>query len=93
MQGIVSAELLIECKEYRKKIQSSVKHKFKSFIDIKNPQRTEITFVYAIAMKKDGRLSANLPFFSKISLRQSIKNLTKMGFNVKLIRIPFEKKL
>lgn len=93
MQGIVSAELLIECKEYRKKIQSSVKHKFKSFIDIKNPQRTEITFVYAIAMKKDGRLSSNLPFFSKISLRQSIKNLTKMGFNVKLIRIPFEKKL
>lgn len=93
MQGIVSAELLIECKEYRKKIQSSVKHKFKSFIDIKNPQRTEITFVYAIAMKKEGRLSTNLPFFSKISLRQSIKNLTKMGFNVKLIRIPFEKKL
>lgn len=93
MQGIVSAELLIECKEYRKKIQSSVKQKFKSFIDIKNPQRTEITFVYAIAMKKAGRLSANLPFFSKISLRQSIKNLTKMGFNVKLIRIPFEKKL
>ncbi|MFA5426594.1 MAG: DUF6119 family protein [Sulfurimonas sp.] len=92
MQGIVSAELLIECKDYRKKIQNSVKLKFKNFIDINNPQRNEITFVYAIAMKKDGRLSANLPFFSKISLRQSIKNLTKMGFNVKLIRIPFEKK-
>lgn len=93
MQGIVSAELLIECKDYRKKIKNSVKHKFSDFIDINNPKRDEITFVYAIAMKKDGRLSSNLPFFSKISLRQSIKNLTKMGFNVKLIRIPFEKKV
>lgn len=91
MQGIVSAELLIECKDYRNKIKNSVKHKFSDFIDINNPKRDEITFVYAIAMKKDGRLSSNLPFFSKISLRQSIKNLTKMGFNVKLIRIPFEK--
>lgn len=92
MQGIVSAELLIECKDYRKKIKNSVKHKFSNFIDINNPKRDEITFVYAIAMKKDGRISNNLPFFSKISLRQSIKNLIKMGFNVKLIRIPFEKK-
>lgn len=91
MQGIVSAELLIECEDYRNKIKNSVKHKFSDFIDINNPKRDEITFVYAIAMKKDGRLSSNLPFFSKISLRQSIKNLTKMGFNVKLIRIPFEK--
>jgi uncharacterized protein (TIGR04141 family) len=91
MQGIVSAELLISVKEYRKKLKNSVKYKFQNFIDLDNLNRKEITFVYAICIKKDGKIADNLPFFSKISLRQSIKNLRTLDFNVKLIRIPFEK--
>lgn len=91
MQGIVSSELLIDVREYRKKLKNSVKHKFIDFIDLDNLNRKEITFVYAICIKKDGRIADNLPFFSKISLRQSIKNLRILDFNVKLIRIPFEK--
>ena len=94
MQGIVSAELLVESKDYRKKIQSSVKgkDKFKEFLQIDNLNRKDITYVYAICMQTEGKISANLPFFSKISLRQSIKNLEKLNFNVKIIRIPFEEK-
>ena len=91
MQGIVSSELLIDVREYRKKLKNSVKHKFIDFIDLDNLNRKDITFVYAICIKKDGRIADNLPFFSKISLRQSIKNLRILDFNVKLIRIPFEK--
>jgi len=90
MQGIVSAELLVESKEYRKRIKNKVKRKFQDFLQIDNLNRNEITYVYAICMKTEGKISDNLPFFSKISLRQSIKNLEKLNFNVKIMRIPFE---
>jgi len=80
-------------KEYRNKINEFTDEKFgKDFISIDKLDRNEITYVFVIAMKKDGDLSDNLPFFSKISLRQSIRNLERMGFKVQIIRIPFENK-
>lgn len=91
MQAKVSAELLNASREYRLKIQNLVKSKFTNFIDINKPNRTEITFVYAIAMLKSGSLSDNLPFFSKISLRQSIKFLERMDYKVELLKIELEK--
>ena len=91
MQGMVSAELLIEEKEYRKKLKDCVEPLFPDYINVDNLNRKEITFIYAICIEKDGKIADNLPFFSKISLRQSIKNLIKYDFNVKLIRIPFKK--
>ncbi len=91
MQGMVSAELLIEEKDYRKKLKDCVESLFPDYINVDNLNRKEITFIYAICMQNDGRIADNLPFFSKISLRQSIKNLIKYDFNVKLIRIPFKK--
>ena len=87
MQGIVSAELLVEVKEYREKINSSVQ--WSDFIDANILNRNEITYVYAIVMEKNGTLSDNLPFFSKISLRQSIKALEKMGFKVNILKINY----
>ena len=93
MQGLVSANMLYEVKDYRIKINESVKSKFgDNFIEEDNINRSEITFVYGIGIESDGRIAETLPFFSKISLRQNIKALKKLAYNIEIIRIPFKKK-
>ena len=92
MQGFVSANMLYEVKDYRIKINESVKSKFgDNFIEEDNVNRSEITFVYGIGIESDGRIANTLPFFSKISLRQNIRALKKLAYNVEIIRIPFKK--
>ena len=92
MQGLVSANMLYEVKDYRIKINESVKSKFgDNFIGKDNINRSEITFVYGIGIESDGRIADTLPFFSKISLRQNIKALKKLAYNIEIIRIPFKK--
>ena len=90
MQGMVSANMLYEVKDYRIKINESVKSKFgDNFIGEDNINRSEITFVYGIGIESDGCIADTLPFFSKISLRQNIRDLKKLAYNVQIIRIPF----
>ncbi len=92
MQAVVSADLLVNLRNYREKINSEVSYHTnfgQNFIDLDNLDRTQVTFVYAICMNKDGRLARNLPFFSKISLRAAINQLKMFNFNVRLLRIPF----
>ena len=92
-QGFVSAELLAEEPEYIEDINKKVEGELgKNFLDTNNLNRSEITFVYAISMRKDGTLAENLPFFSKISLRQNIKDLRRFNFQLKAIKIPMEEK-
>jgi len=95
MQGIVSANMLYEVKDYRIKINESVKSKFgDNFIGEDNINRSEITFVYGIGIEIENgdHIADTLPFFSKISLRQSIRALKKLAYNVQIIRIPFTKR-
>lgn len=93
MQAVVSADLLVNLQDYRAKINAEVaKHQYfgQNFIGLDNLDRTQITFVYAICMDKEGRLARNLPFFSKISLRAAISQLKMFNFNVGLLRIQFQ---
>ncbi len=58
-------------------------------LDIEN--RSKVNLVFAIAHKKKGKLCDLLPILSKISLRRSIKNIKKLGFNnVFIVKIDFE---
>ncbi len=89
MQGLVSATMLCEVKAYREKINKSVLVPFgENFINVNNLNRSEITFVYGIGLEKEGKISELLPFFSKISLRQNIRDLKKLDYNIQLVRIP-----
>lgn len=91
MQGFVSADMLYEVRDYRSKINESVQSKFGiNFIDIEKINRSEITFVYGIGIEQEGRIADSLPFFSKISLRQNIRALKKLAYNIEIVRIPFE---
>lgn len=87
-QGFVSADLLAELEDYRKELAKATESKFgKSWINPTELVRTEITFVYAIGMHSAGSLADNLPFFSKISLRQNIKDIKKLNFDVRIVKI------
>lgn len=63
-----------------------------NFLNSVKLDRSEIKFIYAISMKKEGSLSDNLPFFSKISLRQNIKDLRRLNFDLNIIKISMEEK-
>lgn len=87
-QGYVSADLLAELEDYRKVLAKATGSKFgNNWINPTDLVRTEITFVYAIGMHSAGSLADNLPFFSKISLRQNIKDIKKLNFDVRIVKI------
>lgn len=57
MQAVVSADLLVNLRDYREKINYEVSYHTnfgQNFIDLDNLDRTQVTFVYAICMNKDG---------------------------------------
>lgn len=87
-QGSVSAELLLELDEYKEEVIKRSASKFTLNLD----DRPEIKFVLAIADRKDGLISENLPIFSKISLRKTIMDIKKMSFDVAVFKIGCEQK-
>ena len=90
-QGFVSAVMLVEEEKYRHKLFETAKQQFgDKWITGGELIRTDFTYVYGIGMKHTGTLADNLPFFSKISLRQNIKELKKLNFNVKIVKIEIE---
>lgn len=85
-QGYISAELLLFDEEFRKKVY----RKLNDLYDLndlenfsQNPNANEYEVIFAIASTKKTR-STELPLFSKISLRNIYKKLTKFGIRTKL---------
>lgn len=56
-----------------------------SFISGKNP--SELTYVFAIATLTKGKLTAGLPFYSKVHLLRAYRELRDLGYQVKVYRI------
>jgi uncharacterized protein (TIGR04141 family) len=92
-QGVVSACLLQESPEFRKKtiekIDQMTEQSTFAFIKADSFITSEFEVVYAIAERWAGRtFDQALPFFSKINLREAIQNLHGRGFRVSLHQIP-----
>ncbi|GAA0200837.1 TIGR04141 family sporadically distributed protein [Kangiella japonica] len=84
-QGFVASEAFIADIDYRKKLNEKLpkRIKLKNYQDRPNP--SNYTVVFAIATKK--KLPSELPFFSKVSLKNAHKKLKTLGFNVALSTI------
>jgi uncharacterized protein (TIGR04141 family) len=54
----------------------------------RRPDTKEYEIVYAIATKK--KVPLELPFFSKVTLKQAIKAISMMGFSVSATSIPVD---
>lgn len=86
-QGLASAEAYLREKEFRKKFKNKARNMNSNISNLlpdarPKPKRDEFTVVYAVMRKpyKDG--SYGLPFFSKVTLRNSAKRLEDLGYKV-----------
>lgn len=89
-QGMVSAGLLAHNEEYRGKILEKCPTPWNTLFTTSGVQPATITFVYAVASARSGKLAPGLPLFSQIALRDGIRNLREEGFGVALYRIDIQ---
>lgn len=91
-QAKVSASMFARDNDYRAFVskQAMASGKISDFPPDINRQK--IRYVLAIAFKKEGDVTDLLPFFSKITLLDTLDTLEDLGFRVAVTRIPWEKR-
>ena len=91
-QGVVSSELFISDEEFREKLNHELPDGHK-LADVQNrPNASDYEIVYAIISKSANAL--DIPFFSKVSLRNARRRLTSYGYTVtkkKILKISAER--
>ncbi len=87
-QGVVSGQLMIEDREYRKKLRRKL-GSMSRLVPLQSVNPSDYTIVYAIATEHDG-FPLRLPFFSKVNMLYNINNLKLMGYCVKMRKIDYE---
>lgn len=87
-QGFVAAEAFIKDSDYREKLNPKLPGSIKLIDPKKRPDPSKYGVVYAIATTKD--LPADLPFFSKVTLKNSLKTLRALNYNISLSKIDID---
>ncbi len=93
-QGLVSAQSLMSDRQFRKQVRKAAGEREKlhgrmGFVHLlpteKKIDPAELTIVYGILKKKHTRSKKlNIPFFSKVALRATVRQLTMMGYHTEL---------
>jgi uncharacterized protein (TIGR04141 family) len=86
LQGLVSGELFLGDPNFREKVNKKVADGFKISDAKVKPIPSEYEIIYAIISSSTKELE--VPFFSKVSLRNARKRLETFGYNVRLLKIP-----
>lgn len=84
-QGVVSGELFVSDVEFRRKLNAELPAENKLPDPIGRPNTAEHEVVYGIISNVEGPL--DIPFFSKVSLRNARRRLTSFGYRVTLKKI------
>lgn len=84
-QGFVAAEAFIKDSDYRQKLNPKLPASIQLKDSTLRPNPNDYSVVYAIATKKD--IPSELPFFSKVTLKNSLKTLRALDYNVLLAKI------
>jgi uncharacterized protein (TIGR04141 family) len=79
-QGVVSAELFVSDAEFREKVNDKLPDAHKLADPSARPNAADYEVVFTIISKSANAL--NLPFFSKVSLRNARRRLEGYGFRV-----------
>lgn len=85
-QGIVSASMLIDI-NFRKAANSYITNRGLAFPLTTTLDRSKYKVVYAIISKKNQKGKFTLPLFSKITLHNAIKELTRLNYDSQLAYI------
>lgn len=83
-QGLVSSDLLYDDSVYRDKMRQKVPDDFKPLIPNKGIDPKKYKVIYAIIGRPPTgkKLAELLPFFSRVNLRRTVKQLRRMGYQV-----------
>lgn len=84
-QGFVAAEAFIKDSEYREKLNPKLPASIKLIDPKLRPDPSKYRIVYAIATTKN--IPEELPFFSKVTLKNSLKTLRALNYNISLCKI------
>jgi uncharacterized protein (TIGR04141 family) len=87
-QGFVAAEAFIKDAEYREKLNPKLPTSIKLANPKMRPDPSKYKIVYAIATTKD--IPSELPFFSKVTLKNSLKTLRALNYNISLSKIDID---
>ncbi|WP_339488501.1 TIGR04141 family sporadically distributed protein [Pseudomonas sp. RL_5y_Pfl2_70] len=87
-QGCVSAEAFVRDVEFRKKLNAKLPKSIQLADPVPRPSPERYTVVYAIATTK--QLPLELPFFSKVTLRNALKVLRGLNYSVKMVAIDID---
>ena len=87
-QGFVALELFLNDSVFRKKLNEALPPSGKLLNTLKRPEASKYNIIYAIAINR--KIPEKLPFFSKITLKNTVKSLNTLGFKVKLSRIEID---
>jgi uncharacterized protein (TIGR04141 family) len=84
-QGVVSGELFVSDREFRRKLNEELPSEYKLSNVITRPDPSEYEVVYGIISKLNK--SFDIPFFSKVSLRNARRRLEGYGYKVTIKKI------
>ena len=87
-QGFVAAEAFIKDSDYRKELNPKLPASIKLADPKLRPDPSEYKVVYAIATTKD--IPKELPFFSKVTLKNSLKTLRALNYKISLSKIDID---
>ena len=79
-QGVVSGELFLSDVDFRKKVNEELSAGFKFDDEEKRPEASSYEVCFAIMSDVPGNL--NIPFFSKVVMRNAAKRLQTFGYTV-----------
>ena len=87
-QGCVASEAFVGDEEFRQRVNSRLPENIRLTNPLMRPDPQTYRIVFAIATDKE--LPQELPFFSKVVLKNSLKTLRALAYQVEIARIEVE---
>ncbi len=87
-QGYVAAEAFVRDEDFRVKLNGKLPKGTRLSKPQKRPDASSYKVIYAIATTKS--LPTELPFFSKVTLRNAVRTLRALSYGVELATIPID---
>ena len=90
-QGFVASEAFVSDPAFRRRLNEKLPDSTKLSCADKRPDPSSYRIVYAIAMNK--KVPKELPFFSKVTLKNALKKLKTLNYSVSISAIPVDPNL
>jgi uncharacterized protein (TIGR04141 family) len=73
--------------DYRAKTCALLPTGLRPTVSAKRPDTSSFTVVFAVVSRSRKPLATNLPFFSRLSLKNAARQLRALGYQVSLVKI------